>query len=311
MSNAFIRLADRGKHHGWRFLFGGLVTLGCFFAGSQLLFSLLSAYVLGDGNPLTRIQTLEAVKQGQPLVVGVPHTLVFAVFVSTFFFFLGGLWVALRWLHRRALVSLVTPAAHISWSRVAQGFGIYFGCKVLEITAGYALSPESYRWTFQPMAMLVFLPLILLLIPMQAMTEELFFRGYLLQAVGRRFGVVAAIAFTSIFFCVMHLSNPEVVVQQNWQGVVLLAAYYGVIGVFLAWVTVRDRSLELAMGIHTANNIATLLLVTSSASAVPSPALLTVRSTEMSPSGLLIPIAGLVLCGWLIFYCLPKRSRVY
>jgi hypothetical protein len=54
----------------------------------------------------------------------------------------------------------------------------------------------------------------------------------------------------------------------------------------LAWVTYRDKSLELAIGAHFANNLLAALLVSSQDSALPSVSLLTVPEVAWGPAAL-------------------------
>jgi hypothetical protein len=54
----------------------------------------------------------------------------------------------------------------------------------------------------------------------------------------------------------------------------------------LAWVTYRDKSLELAIGAHFANNLLAALLVSSQDSALPSVSLLTVPEVPWGPAAL-------------------------
>jgi hypothetical protein len=54
----------------------------------------------------------------------------------------------------------------------------------------------------------------------------------------------------------------------------------------LAWVTYRDKGLELAIGAHFANNLLAALLVSSQDSALPSVSLLTVPEVAWGPAAL-------------------------
>ena len=54
----------------------------------------------------------------------------------------------------------------------------------------------------------------------------------------------------------------------------------------LAWVTYRDKSLELAIGAHFANNLLAALLVSSQDSALPSVSLFSVPEVAWGPAAL-------------------------
>jgi membrane protease YdiL (CAAX protease family) len=90
--------------------------------------------------------------------------------------------------------------------------------------------------------------------------EEVLFRGYLLQGFSAWFkSIPAAIILSGVVFGLLHGMNPEVA-SLGW-GVMVF--YIGT-GVFLSALTVMDDGLELVIGFHAANNIAAVLLVTSS-----------------------------------------------
>jgi len=278
MSDTYIQLANQGKNHWWRYLLGSLLTFLLFFVGSMLTLGLFVLYIANDSNPLTQLASPEAIEAGQALFTGVDPLVLYIVYNLAFPFFLLGIYLSLRLLHGRGLRSLITPQPQISYRRIWQGFWIFFVFKVLEILSAIALAPSDFTLNFQLKAFLSFLPFIVLLTPLQTATEELFFRGYLLQGIGYRLGKWAAILFPSVLFALMHLSNPEVTSQAGWTGVASLAVYYFMIGAFLAWLTVKENTLELALGVHAANNMATFLLVTSQNSVIPSPAIFSVKA---------------------------------
>ena len=97
------------------------------------------------------------------------------------------------------------------------------------------------------------------MMPLQTGFEEVFFRAYLMQAVGLTVrNAWLPLVFTSVTFGLMHLANPEV----EKLGYMLLIYYIGT-GFFLGITTLMDDGIELALGFHTANNLFTALLVTS------------------------------------------------
>ncbi|MGC1218051.1 MAG: CPBP family intramembrane glutamic endopeptidase [Phormidesmis sp.] len=306
MSDTYIQLASQGRNHWWRYLLGTLLTFFLFFAGSMLTLGLFVLYIANDSNPLTQLASPEAIEAGQALFTGIDPLVLYVVYNLAFPFFLLGIYLSLRLLHGRGLRSLITPQPQISYRRIWQGFWIFFVLKVLEILTAIALTPSDFTLNFQPGAFLSFLPFIVLLTPLQTATEELFFRGYLLQGVGYRLGKWAAILFPSVLFALMHLSNPEVTSQAGWTGVASLAVYYFMIGAFLAWLTVKENTLELAMGVHAANNMATFLLVTSKDSVIPSPAIFSVKEIEASFSLVFFTAVWLLAFSVIVFRVLRR-----
>lgn len=166
-------------------------------------------------------------------------------------FQLAGVVIAVVLIHQRRMLSLITPHAHFDWRRAAHGFAVWFvlgaaGCLVESL-----LFPGRYRLSFNPETFFVFAAVALCLTPLQTTTEELLFRGYLMQALGLFAKRPAAIAIaSSVIFMLPHLANPEVAHDP-----LLVPPQYLVIGLLLAAVTLRDGRLELAIGIHAANNL--------------------------------------------------------
>lgn len=310
MQNAYFQIATRGDNHWWRYIVGAFLTLSCFFASSTASILLLWAYVKVDGDPATRVPSSDAIAAGGPLVEGVAPILQYVVFNLSFPFFLLGLYLSLRYLHRRSLKTLITPASRISYGRIFQGFIVFFLLKSFEVLLSYFMAPSEFALNFQLGSFLAFLPFVVLLTPLQTTTEELFFRGYLMQGTGSRLGKWMAILLPSLFFMMLHLSNPEVTTQENWEGVVSLAMYYFLTAAFLSWLTIKDKSLELAIGVHAANNMATLLWVTSSNSVLPSPAVFSLDEIEASFSIVFTTVAGFLLFSFIVFRLLKRPEAM-
>ena len=108
----------------------------------------------------------------------------------------------------------------------------------------------------------------LALIPFQIAFEELSTRGYVHQVVSWYAGrPVYGIVASSVLFAALHLGNPEVVRFGLWA----MMLYYGGVALFLGVVSVLDDGLELAIGIHLATNIYSVLVVNHEGSALPMP----------------------------------------
>jgi len=308
MANAFIQLATRGKTQGWRYFLGTVFSLFLFILGSSTTLFLLFVYVSLDGNPSTRQLLPSAVPPGQLPLAGVPPLWIFIVANLAFPFFLLGIYGSLRWLHQRPLRSLITPSSKTNWRRVFQGFVVFSCLKILEIFVSYLLNPADFTFSAQYAAFLAFIPFVFVLTSIQTATEELFFRGYLLQGIGHRFGKWIAVVLSSLLFMLLHSANSEVLTQDNVMGVVSLMAYYFLTAVFLAWLTLKDGTLELALGVHAANNITTFLLVTSPNSVIPSPALFELGEMEASFSFLLTTALSFWLFSFIVFRCLRRPA---
>ncbi|MFK8185669.1 MAG: lysostaphin resistance A-like protein [Phormidesmis sp.] len=311
MSHPFIELAHQGKNQGWRYFVGSLLALFTFLIpGGFISFRLLLAYVQLDGNPDTRLLPVSEYIPGELPVTGVSPLVLYVIYNLAFPFFLLGIYWAVRYLHGRSLHTLITPFRRISWLRVGQGFGVFFILKAIEIFVSYGVAPEDFTLNvFQPKVFFSFLAWVLVLTPLQIAAEELFCRGYLLQGMGSKFGKWMAVLLTTILFTALHGYNPEVSSQGNLEGTLSILLYYFMVGAFLGWLTIKDKTIELALGVHAANNIATFIFVTSPNSAIPSPAIFTIADIEANFTALFFTALLLFAFAVIVFKGLKQPSR--
>jgi len=211
------------------------------------------------------------------------------------FMMLAGLALAMRFLHRRPMRSLVTPETRIDWRRVARGAAVWLVISVVVTAGEQLLYPGRYYLSFDPARFFVSLALVLALTPLQGASEELLFRGYAMQGLARltRRPAVLAVA-SSLLFALPHLLNPEV----RQYGLLIMGANYFAIGMLLATITLRDGRLELAIGVHAANNVFLALAANYEGSVLMTESLFTAR--ELDPwYSLAAMIAGtLVFHAW-------------
>jgi uncharacterized protein len=177
-------------------------------------------------------------------------------------------------LHQRKFHSLINYQASIDIRRLLLGFGVW-GVQISAFeVCSLIVNPNNYTYTFDPKQWFLLLPFILILTPIQTSIEELLYRGYLMQGLSLIFkNRLGLILITSILFAITHLSNPEM-----QRGFIWGAMSYFAWGVFFATITLEDERLELALGVHAANNIFTFLIVNTPDSVMPTPAILTFAS---------------------------------
>lgn len=265
---SYVVEARTGKHAWWRYVLGVLIVLVIWLIlGSTV--SLLITYVVSGGLDTTQLDP----------VIG------FVVTMAGFPFFLAGLVFTVKVLHRRTVRSLVTHQSRIDWSRVAQGFVVWLVLWSLGQICRFLLDPGSFSLTADLPALAVFVPFAVILTAIQTTTEELFFRGYVVQTASLVWGnrifltVVSAALFT-----VPHLTNPEAGTG-GW--LTVFFGYFLGTGVVWAVVSLLDGTTELSIGAHFANNIATIVLVGTPGTIITTPALFT--------GGELHPVEGAVI----------------
>lgn len=184
------------------------------------------------------------------------------------------LWGGLRLLHRRGLMSLLHPGGSFSWTKFWTSAAIWFLLASVSDLVIWLTNPANYSFSFNPAAFFPFMLLAAILVPIQTSTEELIVRGYLTQWVGRYSRKIwLPLILPSLAFMIMHGLNPEVTAY----GAALTLPLYLGTGLLLAWVTLKSGGLELALGLHAANNVYATLAVTFPNTALPSPALFSVQ----------------------------------
>jgi uncharacterized protein len=210
-----------------------------------------------------------------------------------FVFFLAGVLITVTLIHQRHPLTLITAQKKISWHRVGQGFVAWFVPACLIGGLGqYLLYPDTFSFNSDLASFALFVPLALVLIAIQTTTEELFFRGYVVQGASviwnnRIFLVIMA----AVVFTLPHLLNPEAITG-GW--LTVFSNYFLVPGLVWTVVSLIDGTTELAIGVHFANNIIGFLVINAAGSAVTVPALFTVsefHATYVALSALaIVPI---------------------
>jgi len=287
MTEKYLSLARRGKNDWWRYFVSILIILACYQVVGIIPMIVLSVALSLDNDPTTQLSPETGQFEGIPPLL--PYLTVNFILVSL----LIGLYISLRLLHERHLITLITPKSQISWKRVFSGFGVYFALLCLIGIVGLIFFPVSYRVSFNPAQFFIFLPIALILTPIQTSAEELFFRGYLMQWIALKAKKpIIPILVSSLIFMLPHLLNPEADLN-----LLVMSSFYFLFGVFLAFVTVWDNSLELALGAHAANNLFVVLIVNYEDSALPSSPIFT--ATQFSPLASLLGFLAIatVFCG--------------
>lgn len=193
----------------------------------------------------------------------------FALSLFSFAFFLFPLFLAVTLLHKQSITQFTTSRRKIDFRRISFSFLVYGGIITAFFFLEYFINPSDFAWNFQPHRFFVLCLLALSLFPVQIGFEEYFFRGYFMQWLGflsRNRWV--PLFLSSILFGLAHSANPEVA-EMGWG---IMVFYIGM-GFLLGIVTLMDDGLELALGIHFANNFFACILSSSEWSSLQTPAL--------------------------------------
>ncbi|MGJ8665766.1 MAG: CPBP family intramembrane glutamic endopeptidase [Patiriisocius sp.] len=263
----YIQQVYKGKNSPWMFWLTFILTAGLFIG--NLIFFLF----FGDG--------IDIAEEQRKLMELVPSkNFWLAVNLLPFVFLLGLLFLLVRYLHERSLLSLTTSRSKVDFKRFFFAFFLIVIITIASFALSYFADPSQVVLQFDPIKFTILLVISLLLFPLQIGLEEYLFRGYMMQHVGafvknRWFPLI----LTSVLFGVFHGANPEVAEM----GGIVMIFYIGT-GLLLGIMTLMDEGLELALGFHFGNNLMAAVLVTSEWSALQTDALFKYTGEDVGTS---------------------------
>jgi hypothetical protein len=293
----FLDAARQGRGHGWLYIIGhGFILFSWLIVGSVMTVAAL--LMLGGVDALAGFENLPAEQMFIAANVSfVPLILATLLFV----------WLA----HGRSPKSLVTPFERIDWRRMGLAFVFWILVAGLVSLVEFLLWPETFHLNFEPARYLAFLALPLLLTPLQILAEELYFRGYLLQSLGLLTrNRIFLVMLSGFLFLLPHLANPELYLGEDAiSNFILTALFYLLFGGLTTWATLKDNSMEVAIGAHAANNLYVGLFVNFEGSALPTPAMV-MTSHYDAFFNLVAFCVGVLIFAILMFKVFTKKSPV-
>lgn len=116
------------------------------------------------------------------------------------------LWVAAK--ERRRFSTLGFERRGKGVRQAARGFGIGVAMIAVCVLVPVATGQARLEWALPDLAGWWFVALMLFGFLLQGSTEEILTRGYLTQAVARRWGLLVAVIVQAVFFTLLHGMNP-------------------------------------------------------------------------------------------------------
>lgn len=237
-----------------------------------------------------------------PVAIGINKSVLLALMMGMFVFSLLFFCVAIKNFQHKTIASVITGFEKIRWKRYLFSFTVWGILMIVYTVIAYLVSPSDLEVRFKFSNFVTLFIVLIIFIPIQTATEEILFRGYLMQGFGQAFkNGIAPLIITSVLFGLMHGSNPEA----KAHGLLIMMPYYILFGVFLGILTLLDEGAELAMGIHCANNLFSGLLITSKNSVLQTDAIF--YSTTENPEAELI--SWFVMAA-LCFFILYKKYKL-
>lgn len=303
LQNNFMAQVWKGKNEWWRYL----LTILLIFIGWQMIgivpISILGVMYSDDMSEFYRAA------ENSFMGLGIPKNTYFVAMIFTFIAGLAFLFLGIAKIHQRKLITVLTSRNNFDWKRFFYAAGIWSLLAVLAFIVDYAMHPQDFTWNFQPVTFIILSIISVLLLPFQTSFEEILFRGYFMQGIG---GLAknrwVPLLLTSLGFGLLHFMNPEV----EKLGSIILLYYIGT-GLLFGMVTLADEGLELALGMHAANNIIASLLVTYSWGVFQTDALWIDHSEPNLTMAMYIPLLIIYPIVFFIFYKkyrwsdIPKR----
>ena len=286
----YIQQVNKGRNDPWMFFLTFMLTAGLF------IYSLVIFLFFSDG--------IDLAKQQQMLFEIVPSKNFWLAFnLLPFAFLLGLLFLLVKKLHQRSILSLTTSRKKVDWSRVFFSFSLIVLITLVSFGISYYNDPSEVVLQLDPVKFGILVVISLLFFPFQIGLEEYLFRGYMMQHLGvllkNRW---MPLCITSILFGVFHSANPEV----GEMGYMIMIFYIGT-GFLLGIMTLMDDGIELALGFHFGNNLLAATLVTSDWSALQTDAAFKFTATQAGTSTLLDVILPVLVLYPIILLILSKK----
>lgn len=233
--------------------------------------------------------------------LGTSKNLVFTLLLLPFFAVFAVIYIAYPRIHRSAFRRLLTARDQFDWRRVGFSFIIWFLILGLLLLFDLTLGAQLVL-NFDAVSFAVLLLVSFTLLPIQTTVEEVLFRGYLFQQIGKVFPVSwVGILITGTLFGLMHGSNPEIMKLGSY-----FIIYYIVTGIFLGVLAQMDEGLELSLGYHAANNIFASIIVTNDWQAFQTDALFVSVS---EPPQIIEVLITLIIVQPLLLFIFAKKYK--
>lgn len=194
----FIQQAYKGNNKWWAYLVTIVILLfGWQFIGVLPLFGVAFYYADDAAEFMNSANENFA-------TLGIDSNLYLLLVIISFLGGLLSLFLGVKRIHKRKIITLITSRDKVDWHRFFYAFSLWAVIGVFMISIGYFMSPEDYVWNFKPLPFFLLVVISFLFLPIQTSMEELLFRGYLMQGLGiatvnKNFWVILIYIFICMF----------------------------------------------------------------------------------------------------------------
>jgi len=291
-NNLFIKKGlEKGNNIGVWYFLGCIVSFGL----GQILGSIpLFVLIILQGD----IAAFDSKSLLNPETYDINKSLFLMVLLFPFLLGTILLWLYMKVVHKRPFITLITPFKKINWRLLGGGSFIWFLILAASEGIGFIMYPENYEFRFEWGTFIPLLLVSLTFLFVQTSFEELLFRGYFMQWMGKYFqSAWWPLIITSVVFGLFHSFNPEMT-EYGWSVMIM----YITMGFTLGYVTLMSRSLELALGMHFANNFFTSVFINFDESALQTDSIFRVIHMEVSTIQHIVSLLSMVLYIILVKY---------
>ena len=200
----FFNKANSGYNDWWRYILVTIVV-GIGYMIGQFPLALAITRSSAD-NPEVQKSNLEEFSTNPDFTTfGINSNMGFALLLLMFVGALTAFFFIFKPMHDREFKSLVNPFSKIRWNRIFTAFSLWLSMTIILEAVAYFVYPENYSFTFRWNTFIPLLLISLLILPIQTSTEELFFRGYIMQGTGltptyKLISIVGSIAIAIILY---------------------------------------------------------------------------------------------------------------
>ena len=274
----FLDNAVQGKNSWVRYFLTIVISvIGGTFASLLFIVLFMLIYFLSAG--ISGVDVQMNILNYNPLLILVLVGISYGIYSLLFY-------LCIRFIHKKKFLSLINTGKNIKWNRILKGAGLWMGIMGIFTLVSLMFHESNLSLNFNPGSFLLLLILSFLVFPIQASFEEIFFRGYLMQAIGLiTKKPVVPIILTSLIFGVIHFFNGTNVTTS-----ITIVFSATILGLMLGIIVLGENGLETAMGAHIANNMYVAVVFNTSDSGLGGlPSLITTETTD--------PLSGIP---WLI-----------
>lgn len=297
MSNIeFLNNAHQGKNTPMSYFMTIVITiLGGSVAAIIFIILLLLLYVFIPGiNAQTQLYDIG----NNSFIILALVGLVYALYALLFY-------LCIRFIHKKQFHILINTGKTIKWKKIGWGAVLWTGILGFFMVISLIFQGNSLTINFNYSSFIYLVILSLLVFPLQASFEEIFFRGYLMQGLSLIFKKpIVSLILTTVIFGSIHYFNGTSI--SNSISIVISAM---ILGLMLGIIVLGENGLETAMGAHIANNMFVAVVLNSSDSGMGNlPSLITAQSTDPYsgiPLLLLMAVIMLVVLFW------NRKSDIY